>query len=134
MTVQTPGEFISERGWLGWLYHLVFPLDLWLVPKDDEADYFREQKFTELLPIFGWLVPLAVILSNTVALGIFGMVFLFGIMAFLMAFASYFHLGLTPGRTIELALNLWAGFVITALAMWLVVFLFGLFTTLELDD
>lgn len=134
MSIQSPGEFIVEKGWKGWLYHLIFPLDFLLSPTDDEGESYREEKYSELLPFFGWLVPLAILLSNTVSVGFVGMVLLFGFCSLLFAILSSLHLNLSAGKTIELGLNLWAGFAFTAVSIWLAIFFLGLFTSCDLDD
>lgn len=118
---------------MGWLYHLIFPIDFWLAPTTQEDEDDRATKYAELLPIFGWLVPLTVLLSNTVSLGLLGMIVLYGIISGCLAMLSCFHLKLDAGRGLSLALNLWAGMALTAALMWLALFFLGLFTSCEFD-
>ncbi|HEY9766238.1 MAG TPA: hypothetical protein V6C82_07725 [Chroococcales cyanobacterium] len=132
MKAMTPAGFIEERGIWGWLYYLIFPLDFFLPSKNPPGADFQETKYQELFPIFLWLLPLAVLLTNTVAIGAGGMFFLYAFLAAALSLLSAFHLRLEAGQGIEILLNLLAGLIGISLALYVLAFLLGVFIENEL--
>lgn len=127
---------INTHGWKGYFYYLLFPLDLFR-PDTDEQLAYTETKLGELLPVFGWLVPLLVLLTTTTtSMGFFALIFFFALEAALLALLTKFHLKLAWNQVTELWLNLWAGMVATMIAITVVTFFFGVLTNpdVEFDD
>lgn len=122
-----------DEDW-AWLYFFVFPLDLLFPPTNKEGISLQELKYNELFPIFLFLLPLAVVLTNTVSIGVGGMFFLYAFIAFPLGFLSAFHLKLDAGKGIEIALNLWAGLLFVSLALFILGFVFGGCSNMEFDD
>ncbi|HBN07657.1 MAG TPA: hypothetical protein DD435_03070 [Cyanobacteria bacterium UBA8530] len=125
-------DFIEEKKIWGWLYFLVFPLDFFFAPEDPDGVAFQEEKYSELFPVFLWLLPLAVLLTNTVSIGAVGMFFLFGVLSAMLSVLTSYHLRLEAGKTIEILLNLWAGLILISLSLFLLAFLLGIFIENEI--
>lgn len=114
--------FVETNGWKGLYYYAIFPLDL-AGPGSHDRLLYQQTKLEELLPVFGWLVPGIVLLTNTTGMNFIGLVLFFALEAALLALLTKYHLNLAWNQVVELWLNLWA-----SLAGFMVVFgLLGFF-------
>lgn len=123
---------LAHNGWKGYYYFMLFPLDLF-GPDTDERLMYQQTKVQELVPIFGWLVPLLVLSSGTAHMGIFGLLVFLSLESFLLAFISKFHLKLQWNQVVDIWLNLWLSMTGLALSLGILALVFGGLANPEID-
>jgi hypothetical protein len=121
------------NGWRGQLYYAVFPLDLF-GPNNEDRLMYEQTKLEELLPLYGWLVPLIVYITGTTThLSWFPLVVFFAVEAGLLALITKFHLKLEWNQVTEVWLNLLVSMVAMASVFGIVAFFLGSVSNPEID-
>lgn len=117
--------FISEYGILAYVHHLIFPLDL-MYSDDDEWLARREMKINELTPILIWLMPLILLLTNTVSFTGFALALFLALEAFVIAFLSLIMTSRWTFSTfVDLFLNYCVSFLLLGIALFSLMFLYA---------
>jgi len=115
---------LQANGWRGYYYYMLFPLDLFGPDTDDRLAY-QQTKVDELVPIYGWLLPLIVGVTALIPLPWYAVLLLFSLAAGLLALLTKFHLKLAGNQTVEVWLNAWLAMVGFAISLALIAFVFG---------
>lgn len=125
MTVSSPSEFARNHGILGYLHFLIFPVDMF-VSGDEYFEAAREQRVGELTPIFFWLIPLLLILSNFTYLQGLGLAAFFLLEIIILIILSIIYCWrFSLSFIIELFINLFLSFLILGLFVTIMAFLWA---------
>lgn len=126
-------DLVAMNGWRGHLYYAIFPLDFF-GPANADRLMYEQTKLEELVPVYGWLLPLIVILTGaTTHLQWFPLVAFFAVEAALLALITKFHLKLQWNQVTEVWLNLLVSMVGMAAVFSVVAFFLGSMSNPEID-
>lgn len=126
-------DLIAMNGWRGHLYYMVFPLDLF-GPNNQDRLMYEQTKLEELVPVFGWLVPMIVLITGaTTQLSWFPLVVFLAVEAALLALVTKFHLKLEWNQVTEVWLNLLVSMVGMSAVFGIMAFFLGSVSNPEID-
>lgn len=125
MTASMLRKFEESSPGVKFLHYLVFPADLFYSGNAyNIAD--REQRFYELTPIMGWLIPLILIMTTFTYLSGFGLVLYLLIQICLLVVMSIFYCWrISPGFVVGLFFNYLFSFILLYILLNALSFIFA---------